>query len=128
MNTQQNTQQNKKFLELKQGDMVWTMLDDNYHRPLKEKKGSRPVVIISNHLTHKHFGMAIVVPVTNQNFRPRANVAITSLTDLGINGYAEPYQVRTLDLKARKYKYIGKISDIELGEILGKLDVLISPE
>ena len=99
-----------------------TLLDDNYHRPLKEKKGSRPVVIISNNLTHKHFGMAIVVPVTNQNFRPRANVDITSLTDLGINGYAEPYQVRTLDLKARKYKYIGKISDID------KLDVLISPE
>lgn len=116
----------KSFFDLEQGDVVRTHLGHGHNEKDRGKRGYRPIVIISNRHAHKLFGLAVAVPITSSNFRPRATVEIKSLDD--IQGFAEPYQVISLDLRARGYRYAGKVSDKELGEILGKLDVIIRDE
>lgn len=120
-----NTEVNKGFFQLEQGDVLWTIFGERDSKDTRTKIGNRPCVVISNSLMHKNFGLAIVVPITRQNHHPKANVEITSIEDL--EGYAEPYQVKTLDLRKRGYNYIGKVSNYELGEILGKYRALTQP-
>lgn len=120
-----NENKGKGFYQLNQGDIVWTVFGERGSKDTKTKLGNRPCMIVSNYKMHRHFHMAMVVPITTKNHRPKANVEIKSVD--GITGYAEPYQLKTIDLKSRGYKYAGHASNEEIGELLGKLNALITP-
>ena len=123
-NNSSNTQR-KKFNELEQGDVVWTMFGEIDPRATRAKAGYRPCIIVSNNLIQKKLPLALAVPITHSQYHKKMSIPISSLEE--VDGYAEPYQIKAIDLMKRKYKYVGKISDEELGKILGIINFLIKP-
>ncbi len=91
-----------------------------------EQKGRRPALIISNTLFNQHTGLAIVCPITNTNRDFPFHVAVPK--DSSLTGFIMVEQVKSVDFKKRKIKYIEKSSNDTLGEVLGLLDACVYEE
>ena len=88
-----------------------------------EQKGRRPALVISNTLFNQHTGLAIVCPITNTNRDFPFHVAVPKESSL--TGFIMVEQVKSVDFKKRKTKYIEKSSNKTLNEVLGILDACI---
>jgi mRNA interferase MazF len=102
------------------GDLVIVTFDPQSGH---EQKGRRPAIIISNQLFNKHTGLAIVCPITNTNRDHPFHIAIPEESSL--TGYIMVEQVKSIDYKSRKVKYIEDVSEEILSEVLGILDACI---
>ena len=88
-----------------------------------EQKGRRPALVVSNSLFNQHTGLAIVCPITNTNRNFPFHVAIADSETL--TGYVMVEQVKSIDYKSRKVKWIESASDALLAEVLSILDACI---
>ena len=80
-----------------------------------EQAGYRPALVISNDTFNKNTNLVIVAPITsNDNGFPHH----IFLDEKETKGYVLCEHLRTLDIKSRGYKFIEKISDNKLDEIL----------
>lgn len=88
-----------------------------------EQKGRRPALVVSNHLFNQKTGLAIVCPLTTTNRDFPFHVAVIGNPD--VSGFVMTEQVKSIDYRSRRAKYISKASDDVIGEVLAILDACI---
>jgi len=95
------------------GDLVILSFDPSAGH---EQQGRRPALIISNDVFNKHLGLAIACPITNtdRNFPFHIKVDSDKLT-----GFVMAEQIKSIDYKVRKVKFVEKASDDLMNQILG---------
>ncbi len=107
----------------KKGDFVVLTFDPQSGH---EQKGRRPALIVSNTLFNQHTGLAIVCPITNTNRNFPFHVEIPNTSSL--SGFIMVEQVKSVDFKQRKIKFIEKAPVETINEVLGILDACIYQE
>ena len=88
-----------------------------------EQKGRRPALVISNTLFNEKTGLAIVCPLTGTERRFPFHVKVADSPD--VSGFVMVEQVKSIDFRARKVKYIGRASESVLEEVLSILDACL---
>ena len=89
-----------------------------------EQKGRRPALIVSNKTFNKHLGLAFACPITNskRDFPFHLKVDSKQLT-----GYIMTEQLKSIDYKARKIKFIEKATKETLEEVLVIIGSIVEP-
>ncbi len=88
-----------------------------------EQKGRRPALVISNQQFNKATGLAIVCPLTNIDRRIPFHVDVSDVTNL--TGFVMVEQMKSIDYKARKAKFIEKADKYFLNDVLSIVDACI---
>ncbi len=103
----------------KKGDLVILTFDPSAGH---EQQGRRPALIISNETFNRHVGLAIACPITNtdRNFPFHVKVDSDKLT-----GFVMTEQIKSIDYKVRKVKFVEKVSDEVMGKVLGMLESVV---
>ena len=101
------------------GDIVWVEFNPQKGH---EQKGHRPAIVISPYEYNSKTSLAIVVPITSKVKGYPFEVAVKGEY---IQGVALSDQVKSLDYKARDFRFIEKVDDIILVEILYKIKLLL---
>ncbi len=91
-----------------------------------EQKGRRPAIIISNRLFNQHTGLAIVCPITNTNRNFPFHVEVPDTSSL--SGFIMVEQVKSIDFKQRKIKFVEKAPLETMDDVLAILDACIYQE
>lgn len=107
----------------KRGDLIWL---DFTPQTGHEQAGRWPAAVISNTQYNRKVGLLLACPITNQRKQYPFEVLLPD--GLPITGVILADQVRSLDWKSRAARFIGRLGDETLAEILGKLAVLIDDE
>ena len=88
-----------------------------------EQRGRRPALVISNDIFNKGTGLAIVCPVTNTDRGIPFHIAIPNQCSL--SGFVMAEQVKSVDYRARRIKFIEKAPEELLDEVLAIIDACI---
>ncbi|MDD5721510.1 MAG: type II toxin-antitoxin system PemK/MazF family toxin [Candidatus Pacebacteria bacterium] len=102
----------------KRGDIVWIDFS-----PTKghEQSGLRPAVVISSDEYNSFSGLALVCPMTSKRKGYFFEVAIKGPKE---KSFVLADQVRSFDIQERIKKITGRVSLLEINEILGRVSVL----
>ena len=100
-----------KYNEVKQGDIIKICLDPTIG---SEQAGYRPAIVISNASHSRASNMRIVCPITNTD---RKNPLHVKLNNLITTGFAMCDQIRSIDLRARDFKFVESVDEETLWEI-----------
>ncbi|MCK5540619.1 MAG: type II toxin-antitoxin system PemK/MazF family toxin [Deltaproteobacteria bacterium] len=109
----------KEFIPAK-GDLVILTFDPQSGH---EQKGRRPAIVISNRLFNQVTGLAIVCPITNRDRNIPFHVALPKNNLL--TGYIMVEQVKSVDFRTRKVKFVESATVDILNEVLAILDASI---
>ena len=104
----------------KKGDFIAVTFDPQSGH---EQKGRRPAIVVSKTLFNERTGLAMVCPLTTTDRRYPFHVAVAD--DPNLNGFVMVEQVKSIDYRARKAKFIGKASEGVLDLVLSILDACI---
>jgi mRNA interferase MazF len=88
-----------------------------------EQKGRRPALVISNNLFNQRTGLAIVCPITSTKRGIPFHVALPG--ESPVTGFVMVEQVKAIDFRARRARWIEKISLPVLNEVLSILDACL---
>jgi mRNA interferase MazF len=88
-----------------------------------EQKGRRPAIVVSNYLFNKHTRLAIVCPITNTFRNIPFHITISGHTSL--TGHVMAEQVKSIDYKSRKVKFVEKADKDIINKVLSILDASI---
>jgi mRNA interferase MazF len=102
----------------RKGDLIALTFDPQSGH---EQKGRRPALVISNYLFNEKTGLAIVCPITNTNLQIPFHLAVPSSSKL--TGYVMVDQIKSVDFRARKAKFIETAPKELLDDVLEVLDV-----
>ena len=102
------------------GDVVAVSLDPQAGH---EQKGRRPALVISNDLFNRRTGLAIVCPITNTRRNIPFHVALPEETS--VTGFVMVEQVKSLNFRASRIKFIEKVPGPILNEALSILDACV---
>jgi mRNA interferase MazF len=104
------------------GDVVWLSFDPTSGH---EQKGQRPALVISPRIYNAKTHLLVCCPITSQTkgYPFEVYLAMEKL-----HGVVLSDQVRTLDWKARKAKFIGKAAVLAVEQVSEKLLQLIIAE
>jgi mRNA interferase MazF len=102
------------------GDVVAVSLDPQAGH---EQKGRRPALVVSNDLFNRRTGLAIVCPITNTRRNFPFHVALPPETS--VTGFVMVEQVKSIDFRARRVKFIERIPAAMLNEVLSILDACV---
>lgn len=97
----------------KKGDLVILTFDPQAGH---EQKGRRPALIISNEAFNKTLGLAIACPITNTNRNFPFHVKLESEN---LTGFIMTEQIKSIDFNARKVKFVEKVDEETLNQVLG---------
>ena len=108
----------KNLLIPERGDIVWIDFS-----PTKghEQSGLRPAVVISPRQYNSFSGLALVCPMTSKHKDYFFEVLVQGPKG---KSFVLADQVRSFDIKERIKKTTGKISEIEINEILARASTL----
>lgn len=98
-----------------QGDIVALTFDPQSGH---EQKGRRPAVIVSNKVFNRHLGLAFACPITNTKRDFPFHIKVESDR---ITGFIMVEQMKSIDYKSRKIKFIEKAKQDTVDEILAIL-------
>ena len=104
----------------KKGDLVVLTFDPQSGH---EQKGRRAALIVSNYLFNKHTGFAVACPITNTDRNFPFHVPLND--DSSLTGYIMAEQVKSIDYKTRKAKYVEHASIETLHTVLALVDATI---
>lgn len=104
----------KKYVP-ERGDLVWAHLGH-------EQAGHRPALIISPREYNAKTGLALMCPVTSKSKGYPFEVKLCS----EIKGIVLSDQIKSFDWKATGAKYICRVSNGTIRDVLAKLNSLIS--
>ena len=104
----------------KKGDFIAVTFDPQSGH---EQKGRRPAIVVSKTLFNERTGLAMVCPLTTTDRGYPFHVAVAD--DPNLNGFVMVEQVKSIDYRARKAKFIGKASEDILDLVLSILDACI---
>jgi len=102
------------------GDIVW--LDFN-PQVGHEQAGKRPAIVISPKKYNSKVGLALFQPITSKQKGYPFEVLLPN--DLPISGVILSDQIKSLDWKIRRIKYICTVSPEYLQEAINKFQVLL---
>jgi mRNA interferase MazF len=102
------------------GDLVALSFDPQSGR---EQKGRRPGLVISNDLFNQRTGLAIVCPITNTRRDIPFHVALPP--ESTVTGFVMVEQVKAIDFRARRARFIEKVPVPVLNEALSLLDACL---
>ncbi len=102
------------------GDLVIVTFDPQSGH---EQKGRRPAIIVSNRLFNKHTGLAIVCPITNTNRGHPFHIVVPEQSSL--TGHIMVEQVKSIDYRSRKVKFVEAAPKEVINEVLSILDACI---
>jgi mRNA interferase MazF len=104
----------------KQGDFVILTFDPQSGH---EQKGRRPALVVSTTLFNKHTGLAMVCPITNthRGFPFHVEVPVES----SLTGYIMVEQIKSIDYKSRRVKFVENAPPPIVEEVLSILDACI---
>lgn len=102
------------------GDVVWLSFDPQSGH---EQSGRRPALVLSPQEYNLKTGLAIFVPVTTKEKGYPFEVVIPN--DLKISGVVLSDQVKSLDWKSRRVKFISRVPEDTVQDVLEKLRVLL---
>ncbi|MCF6319315.1 MAG: type II toxin-antitoxin system PemK/MazF family toxin [Proteobacteria bacterium] len=88
-----------------------------------EQKGRRPALVVSNKLFNQATGMAMVCPITNTSRKIPFHVRVNDKSSL--TGFVMVEQMKSIDYKARKVKFIEKAHQHIVDDVLSLLDACI---
>src|SRR3989338_7093901 len=108
----------KNSLILERGDIVWVDFS-----PTKghEQSGLRPAVVISPANYNSFSGMILACPMTSKHKGYSFEVPVEGPKG---KSWVLADQIRTFDTKERIIKKTGKVSEIEINEILARVTTL----
>jgi len=101
------------------GDIVWLEFDPQLGH---EQKGKRPALVLSPFAYNEKVGLALFCPITSHEKGYPFEVKISGKT---ISGVVLSDQIKSLDWKSRKAKFVAKEKDSELMEVIEKIKTLI---
>ncbi|MCB1603224.1 MAG: type II toxin-antitoxin system PemK/MazF family toxin [Gammaproteobacteria bacterium] len=88
-----------------------------------EQKGKRPALVISNQHFNQATGLAVVCPLTNTNRRIPFHLDVSQTTTL--TGFIMVEQMKSVDYRARRAKFIEKADKYLLNDVLSIVDACI---
>ena len=104
------------------GDVVWISLNPQAGH---EQAGRRPAVVVSPKSYNGKVGLGLFCPVTSQVKGYPFEVAVPQ--GLPVGGVVLADQVKSLDWRARKAEFAGRLPADARDEVLGKLGALLEP-
>lgn len=102
------------------GDVYWIDLQPQSGR---EQRGRRPAVVLSPEVYNAKVGLAICCPLTTQVKGYPFEVVLPE--GLPARGAVLADQVKSLDWRARRARFVCRLPEAVIEEILAKLDVLL---
>lgn len=102
------------------GDFVYLTFDPQSGH---EQMGRRPALVISNEIFNRHVGLAVVCPITNTKRNIPFHIAVSEGASL--TGYIMVEQVKSVDFRSRKIRFVERASPDTLNDVLGILDAII---
>ena len=103
------------------GDIAWLKFSSQLRH---EQAGYRPALCISPVKYNEIVGLAIFCPITSRQKGYPFEVKLPK--NLEIEGVILVDQIKSLDWKERKVKYIYPLPENYLNKVLGKINTLIS--
>ncbi len=103
----------------KRGDIVWLEFDPQKGREIQK---TTPALVISPLQYNKKTGLGLFMPITSQIKGYPFEVLIN---ENKVKGAVLCDQIRSLDWKARKAKFVAQISMVLLEDVLAKFKVLL---
>ena len=102
------------------GDIVYIDFD-----PTKghEQKGYRPAIVVSNTIFNKYTKMVMLCPITS-NIKDFPTHYLLKKTKK-VNGSILCEHIRSIDYEVRNIKYVEKVNDEELKNILSIIDTCL---
>jgi len=88
-----------------------------------EQKGRRPAVVLSNDLFNERTGLAIVCPITHTCRNVPFHVALPE--EKSVTGFVMVEQMKAIDYRARRARFIEKLPTPALNEALSILDACV---
>jgi mRNA interferase MazF len=104
------------------GDIVWISLNPQAGH---EQAGRRPAVVVSPKSYNGKVGLGLFCPVTSQAKGYPFEVAVPQ--GLSVGGVVLADQVKSLDWRARRAEFAGRLPAETSDEVLGKLGALLEP-
>lgn len=102
------------------GDVVWIALNPQAGH---EQAGRRPAVVVSPRSYNGKVGLGLFCPITSRAKGYPFEVAIPP--DIPISGVVLADQVKSLDWRARRAEFAGRLPDDVSVEVVGKLAALL---
>jgi len=102
-------------------DIVWLSFDPQLGH---EQKGRRPALVLSPASYNGKAGLALFCPITSQAKGYPFEVAIPA--SAAVNGVVLSDQVKSLDWRARRAEYGGRLPESVVQDVLDKLDTLVA--
>jgi mRNA interferase MazF len=104
----------------RRGDLVWLTFDPQTGH---EQRGRRPAVVLSPIAYNQKSSLAICCPITSRvkGYPFEVGVAVVG----GVSGVILADQVKSLDWRARRAEFVGRISDKAMIELTAKLAALL---
>lgn len=102
------------------GDLVWLQFDPQAGR---EQSGKRPAFVISPASYNGKVELSLFCPVTSRIKGYPFEVVIPQ--NLPIEGVILSDQIKSLDWKSRRAKFICRVPDETLAEVISRIDLLI---
>ncbi len=106
----------------RRGDLVWLSFSPQAGH---EQAGHRPGLVVSPESYNRRTGLALFCPITS---RQRGYPFEVSLSGTMVEGVVLSDQLRSLDWKERRVKFITKAPTEIVAEVMGKLLTLIEEE
>ena len=103
------------------GDVVWLSFEPQAGH---EQRGRHPALVLSPAAYNGKVGLALCCPITSQIKGYPFEVVIPA--GLAVNGVVLSDQVKSLDWRARRAEYAGRLPAAQVLEALAKLGALLS--
>lgn len=103
----------------RRGDIVWLSFDPQ----AGEQGGHRPALVLSPESYNRKVGLALCCPITNQQKGYPFEVCLPP--DSAVSGAILSDQVKSLDWKAQKARFVARLPADALNEVLAKLNSLL---
>ena len=105
------------------GDVVWLSFTPQVGR---EQAGRRPALVLSPASYNGKVGLALFCPITSKVKGYPFEVAIPP--GVAVGGVVLSDQLKSLDWRARRVEFAGRLPDAELAEVLAKVGALLSED
>jgi mRNA interferase MazF len=103
----------------KRGDFIALTFDPQAGH---EQKGTRPALVVSRTAFNKRMGFVLVCPLTNTQRKNAFHIPVTARK---LTGYIMAEQLKSLDYRARRAKFIEKCDPDLLQEVLDRIEPIL---
>ena len=104
----------------RRGDTMWIDLNPRVGR---EQSGHRPALVLTSAAFNQRMKLAICCPITSR--AQRTEFEVTLPDGLGVTGVVLAYHVRSVDWRARGTRFLARVPDEIVEEVLLMLDSIL---